>query len=134
MFPGGRGMNPKQMKAMMKRMGIDQKELQGVEEVIVRMRDKEIFFRSPDVTSITAQGQVTYQVVGKPEERPLSATADVGTAPAEGGAVDAAPTTAYSEEDVALVMAQTGSSEGDVRAALDECEGEVAEAIMKLIS
>ncbi|HKZ64573.1 MAG TPA: NAC domain-containing protein, partial [Thermoplasmata archaeon] len=33
MVPGGR-MNPKQMKQMMKRLGIEQEEIAGVEEVV----------------------------------------------------------------------------------------------------
>jgi alpha-NAC-related protein len=73
MFPGGRGMNPKQMKAAMKRQGIDMDSLDGVEKVVVLTRDKEIVFDRPEVTTISAQGTVTYQVVGSPKERPRSA-------------------------------------------------------------
>ncbi len=132
MFPGGRGMNPKQMKAMMKRQGIDMDTIEGVEEVIVRTRDKDIVFRRPEVTTITAQGTVTYQVVGKPEER--ARTAGAGTGKVEGEVTPAAPVAFYSEEDVQLVVGQTGASDEAARAALDACNGEVAEAIMKLIS
>ena len=134
MFPGGRGMNPKQMKAMMKRMGIKEEEIVGVEEVVVRTRDKEILFRRPEVMAITAQGQVTYQVVGRPEERPRGAAGGGTTTEETHDDVPTAPATNYTEEDVALVMGQTGASEEDGRAALEDCGGEVAEAIMKLIS
>jgi len=133
MFPGGRGMNPKQMKAMMRKQGIDMDSIEGVEEVIVRTRDKEIFFRRPEVTTISAQGTVTYQVVGRPEERALTtggATATEG----DGEVPITAPAVLYSEDDVGLVMAQTGVSDEQARVALDACKGEVAEAIMKLIS
>ena len=42
MMPGmGRGVNPRQMKQAMKRMGISQEEMQGVEEVVIRTADKE---------------------------------------------------------------------------------------------
>ncbi len=126
-------MNPKQMKAAMRRMGIEQKEIEGVEEVVVRTRDKEIVFRRPDVVSITAQGQVTYQVVGRPEERPRTVGGEAEVPPGE-AAPAPAPVAKYTEEDVQLVMGQTGASEEDARSALDDCEGEVAEAIMKLIS
>lgn len=134
MFPGGRGMNPKQMKAMMKRQGIDMDTIEGVEEVIVRTRDKDIVFRRPEVTTITAQGTVTYQVVGKPEERARAAGAGAGAGEVEGEVAPPAPDAFYSEEDVQLVMGQTGASEEAARAALAGCDGEVAEAIMKLIS
>ena len=47
MFPGmggvgGRGMNPAKMKQMMKQMGIDVKELQDVQEVIIKTADSNI--------------------------------------------------------------------------------------------
>lgn len=133
MFPGGRGMSPKQMKAAMKRQGIDMDTIDGVEKVVVLTRDREIVFDRPEVTAITAQGVVTYQVVGSPKERSRSATAGAAEASGE-ELVEAIVSAKYSEEDVELVMGQTGASEEDVRAALDATEGEVAEAIMKLIS
>ena len=125
-------MNPKQMKAMMKRQGIDMDTIDGVEEVIVRTRDKDIVFRRPEVTAISAQGTVTYQVVGKPEERTRAAIA--GADEADGELPPPAATALYSEEDVQLVVGQTGASDEAARAALDACDGEVAEAIIKLIS
>ncbi len=120
------------MKAMMRRQGIEMDSVDDVERVVVYTKDKEIVFRRPDVTAITAQGQVTYQVVGRPEERPRGAGGEVAAAEAP-GAPAAAPAV-YSEDDVALVVGQTGVAEEDARAALEECNGEVAEAIMRLIS
>ncbi|NIP34663.1 MAG: nascent polypeptide-associated complex protein [Thermoplasmata archaeon] len=134
MFPGGRGMSPKQMKAAMKRQGIDMDTVDGVEKVVVLTRDKEIVFDRPEVTAITAQGVVTYQVVGNPKERARSAAAPAGGEVSGEELVEAISSAKYSEEDVELVMGQTGASEEAVRAALDECEGEVAEAMIKLIS
>jgi nascent polypeptide-associated complex subunit alpha len=131
MFPGGRGMNPKQMKAAMKRQGIDMDTVDGVEKVVVLTRDKEIVFNRPEVTAITAQGVVTYQVVGSPKERSRGAVVEGAS---EDDVVEPIASAKYSEDDVELVMGQTGASEEAVRAALDACEGEVAEAIMKLIS
>jgi nascent polypeptide-associated complex subunit alpha len=128
-------MNPKQMKAAMKRQGIDMDTLDGVEKVVVLTRDKEIVFDRPEVTTITAQGMVTYQVVGSPKERARSAGAAAVDADVSGeDLVEAIASAKYSEEDVELVMGQTGVSEEDARAALDACDGEVAEAIIKLIS
>ncbi len=126
-------MSPKQMKAAMKRQGIDMDTVDGVEKVVVLTRDREIVFDRPEVTAITAQGVVTYQVVGSPKERARSAAASADEASGE-DLVEAIVSAKYSEEDVELVMGQTGASEDAVRAALDATEGEVAEAIMKLIS
>jgi nascent polypeptide-associated complex subunit alpha len=128
-------MSPKQMKAAMKRQGIDMDTLDGVEKVVVLTRDREIVFDRPEVTTISAQGTVTYQVVGSPKERSRSAAATAaGDDVSAEELVEAITSAKYSEEDVELVMGQTGASEDDVRAALEACEGEVAEAIMRLIS
>ena len=121
MFPGGR-MNPKQMKAAMRRMGITQEEMDGVEEVIIRTKKKEIVLRDASVTTVTMQGQTTYQVVGSPEERERS---ERGEAEERGGVPG---------EDVELVMSQTGCSEKEARKALEECDGAPAEAILKVMA
>lgn len=118
MFPGGR-VNPRQMKAMMKRMGISTEELEGVEEIVIRTRTKEYVFKEAMVSIMTVQGQKTFQIVGEPEitERKL--------APKVPG---------ISREDIALVMEQTGASEEDAKKALEECGGQPAEAILKIMS
>lgn len=113
MFPGmGRGMNSKKMKALMKQMGIDIEEMEGVDEVVIKTHDKEIVFRDPDVTIMTAQGVETYQVVGAPEEREREVEVPEG--------------------DVDLVVEQTGASPEEARDALRETGGDLAEAIVKL--
>jgi len=118
MMPGGR-MNPRQMKAMMKRMGITQEEIADVEEVVIRTRTKEIVLTGAAVTAMTVQGQKTYQVVGEPKERPRKREEK------EEAGVPA--------EDVELVMSQTGCSAQEARKALEECDGAPAEAILKLM-
>jgi nascent polypeptide-associated complex subunit alpha len=121
MFPGGR-MNPKQMKAAMRRMGITQDELEGVEEVIIRTRTKEIVVRDASVAVVTMQGQTTYQVMGTTEERePTKAAASEET--------DGVP-----EEDVKLVVEQTGCTSDEALKALKECDGAPAEAILKIMA
>jgi nascent polypeptide-associated complex subunit alpha len=120
MMPGGR-MNPKQMKAMMKRMGIDQQEMADVDEVVIRTKKKELVFKNPTVTAVTVQGQKTYQIVGESQERERKGEA----AKEEGGVPD---------EDVKLVMAQTGCTAAEAIAALKETDGAPAEAILKIMS
>jgi len=120
MMPGGR-MNPKQMKAMMKRMGISQEEIEGVEEVVIRTRTKELVIKNATVTAVTVQGQKTYQVVGEVQERARKAEA-----PAEEGGV--------SEDDIKLVMEQTGCTASEAKKALEETDGSPAEAILKVMS
>jgi nascent polypeptide-associated complex subunit alpha len=120
MMPGGR-MNPKQMKAMMKRMGIDQQEVPDVEEVVIKTRTKEIVFKDAAVTAVTVQGQKTYQIVGTPQER-----ARKKEEMQEEGGIPA--------EDIRLVMDQTGCSAAEAKKALEEADGSPAEAILKVMS
>jgi nascent polypeptide-associated complex subunit alpha len=108
------------MKQAMKRMGISQEEMQGVEEVVIRTADKEYFIKDAAVTCVTMQGQKTYQVLGDAEVRPRK------MAQAEEPGV--------SEEDVQLVMSQTGASKEKAVQALKECDGQPAEAILKIMS
>jgi nascent polypeptide-associated complex subunit alpha len=113
MIPGGRGMNPKHMKAMMKRHGINIEEMDDVKEVIIKTSTKSLIFRDAQVTCMDVQGQRTYQIVGTPEE--LSSE------------------TGIPKEDILLVAEQAGVSEKEAKKALEECSGEPAEAIIKLM-
>jgi nascent polypeptide-associated complex subunit alpha len=116
MFPGigGKGVSPKKMKQMMKQMGINIEEIEGVEEVVIRTGDREIFFLDASVTVMDAQGNRSYQVVGTAEERPREVS--------------------IPDSDVDLVVAQTGCSQEEAKAALKEADGDLAEAIVKLSS
>jgi nascent polypeptide-associated complex subunit alpha len=114
MFPGigGKGVSPKKMKQMMKQMGINIEEIEGVEEVIIRTGDREIFFLDASVTVMDAQGNRSYQIVGTAQERSREVY--------------------IPDSDVDLVVAQTGCSPQEAKAALKESGGDLAEAIVKL--
>jgi len=92
-----------------------------VDEVVIRMKGKELVFKNPSVTAVTVQGQKTYQIVGESQERERK-----GEERGEEGGV--------SDEDVKLVMAQTGCTAEEAKAALKETDGAPAEAILKIMS
>lgn len=123
MIPGGRG-NPRQMRQAMKRLGIEQEQLDDVEEVVIRTATKEYVIRDANVTAMTAQGQKIWTVMGEPIVRDR---AD-GKKPAASKAVT------IPEEDVRLVAEKAGVSEADARKALEDAGGEPAEAIIRLMS
>jgi nascent polypeptide-associated complex subunit alpha len=119
------------MEMMMKRLGMATENLDGVEEVIIRTRDKEHVFKAPEVTILTVQGVRTYQVVGNSEVRKRTAS----TAAAAGPASPTAPEPpGPPEEDIELVMAQSGAERDEAIAALEETHGAPAEAIMQILS
>ena len=129
---GGGTPDPRQMQMMMRRLGLKTEPLDGVDEVIVRTRDKEHVFRAPEVTILTVQGVRTYQVVGEPQIR--ARTVD---APSPSGAATAPAPPAPSgppEEDVVLVMEQAGVERDEAIEALDAVNGAPAEAILRILS
>jgi nascent polypeptide-associated complex subunit alpha len=113
MMPGK--MNSRQLSQMMKRFGINVKEIDNVEKVVIQTDTKEYVFEDAEVTVMEAQGSKTFQIVGNP------------TVKNRGGEPEDTL-----KEDVKLVMEQTGKSEAEAKAALKETNGDIAEAILKL--
>ncbi|MCK5265898.1 MAG: nascent polypeptide-associated complex protein [Candidatus Thorarchaeota archaeon] len=128
---GFRGMSPKQMARMMKKMGIEQKDLEGVKEVIIRFADKEWVISNPQVTAIKQSGAETYQVGGSKTERAISGAA---SPPSDSDVQEEvlAPEIEIPMEDAALVAGQTGVDIETAKQALKETEGDLAAAILKL--
>lgn len=109
------GMNPRQMKKMMQRMGIKQEEIDA-DSVIIKTSDKEIIITNPSVAKVNMMGQDTFQITGTISERALSSEPEI------------------SEEDVKTVMEKANVSEEEAKKALDESEGDLAKAIIELSS
>jgi len=98
-------------------MGISQTPL-NVHRVIFEMEDSRLIIDEPSVIRVKMQGQESYQVTGEAREEGLETEDDE----------------LFSEEDVSLVVEKTGKSETEVRAALEESDGDIAEAILSLKS
>jgi nascent polypeptide-associated complex subunit alpha len=130
MMPGGR-VNERQMKLMMKRLGMTTEPIENVEEVIIRTHDQEHVIKDPEVTLLTVQGVRTYQVVGEAQVRPRSAStsSSSGETPATAAGPGGPP-----DEDIQLVMEQTGVTRGEAVEALNAAGGAPAEAILSLLS
>ncbi|MFW9849059.1 MAG: nascent polypeptide-associated complex protein [Candidatus Thorarchaeota archaeon] len=123
---GFRGMSPKQMARMMKKMGIEQSDLKGVKEVIIRFDDKEWVISNPQVGLIKQAGTESYQVSGIKTERALTENTqiDEDTTPE--------PEIEIPIEDAALVAGQTGTDIETATQALKDTKGDLAAAILKL--
>ena len=133
MLPGG-PRNQRQMEMMMRRLGMKTEPVDGVEEVLIRTRDKEHVLLQPEVTILTVQGVRTYQIVGNAEVRPRSAaTSAPGGAQAPPSAAPPPPS-GPPEEDVALVMDQASVERDEALEALKATDGAPAEAILLLLS
>ena len=109
MFPGMGGMDPRKMKMMMKQLGIKSEEIDA-KRVIFELENGRLVIENPQVSAIEMQGQKTYTVSGEARQE-------------EGG---------IPGEDVKMVAEQASVSEEEARKALEESEGDIAEAIVKL--
>jgi nascent polypeptide-associated complex subunit alpha len=96
-----------------------------VQQVIIRTPTKDIVIDQPEVAILNMSGQKMYQVVGGTvtEQAPGTAVAAAG-----------AKTFVASEEDARLVADQTGKSVEEAKRVLEECEGDLAKAILLLQS
>lgn len=117
---GGMRVNDRQMKQAMKKMGIKQSSIDGVTEVVIRTKDKELVVKKAEVICIEMGGSVSYQVSGVTEERAI------GT--------DGVAKVTFPEEDVQLVMSQANCDRDRAIAALEAADGQPAEAIVMIMS
>ncbi len=111
MMPGR--MNPRQMERMMRKMGLNMEEVEGVKRVIIETETKEMIIEGASVTIMNVQGEKTFQIQGKLTERSLGQEVP--------------------EEDIQLVMDQTGVERERAVKALKDADGEPAEAIISLM-
>lgn len=110
MFPG---MNPREMQKAMKRLGIKQEEIEA-EEVIIKTPEKDLVIKNPHVSKVNMMGQETIQVVGDITE--VSKNEAIG----------------INDEDLVTVMEQTNCTKEEALEALEESNGNLAEAILRL--
>ena len=114
--------NPKEMKKMMKRMGIDMdiEELNDAERVIIeRSSGIRLLIDNPQVTIMKMRGQTIIQVVGEIKEEVQEKEEEQ---------------VEIKQEDVELVALEAGVSLEEARQALLLTKGDLAQAILLLQS
>jgi nascent polypeptide-associated complex subunit alpha len=106
------GVNPRQARQMMKKLGISQVEIDA-SQVIIKCQDKNIIINNPSVSKIKMQGSDNFQISGDVSE-------------------ESAESFEITEEDIKTVVEQTNCSEKSAIKALKRTEGDIAEAIISL--
>jgi nascent polypeptide-associated complex subunit alpha len=106
-------LDDRKTRRMMDRMGINMKEVADVEEVVIKTTSKEIRIRDAQVSEVIAQGNRIFQVMGDIEEVERERKK-------------------FSEEDILLVQQQANVTREKAQVALEESDGEVAKAILRL--
>lgn len=100
--------DPRKIQEMMKKMNMNVKEVYA-EEVIIRCRDKNIIISRPEVMIADIMGKEVYQISGEVSESDN-----------------------IKEEDIKIVMEQTGKDRETVAQKLKELNSDLAKAIMEL--
>jgi nascent polypeptide-associated complex subunit alpha len=103
------GLNPKKIQEAMKKMGINQQEIEA-KRVIIEQEDRNIVIENPSIVKINMSGQESFQISGDVREEEQKT----------------------SEGDIKLIMEKTGCNEKEARDALEKANGDLTEAIMNL--
>lgn len=107
-------MDPKAMKSMLAKMGIKTEDLNAV-RVTIETVDKTIVIENPQITRISAQGSISFQVSGDVSETEKQIALEV------------------TADDIKLVMDNSGvEDEERARQALLDAKGDIATAILTL--
>jgi len=102
-------MDPRQLQRMMQQMGIKTEKIDA-NRVIIEKEDEKIILNNPSVVKMQAQGETSFQITCESVEvKPVIPAGDVD-----------------------LVMKQANVSKEQAASTLEETDGDVAEAIMKL--
>ena len=100
------GKDPKKIEQMMKKLNINTREIDA-SSVIIKAASGDIVIESPEVMVMNMMGRDVYQITGKAKAGPK-------------------------EQDVKIVMEQTGKSRNDDERKLEEMNKDLAKAIMEL--
>ncbi len=106
-------LDPAAVKAMMKRMGVKSEEI-NADEVVIKCKDRNIVITNPSVLAINMQGTTTFQIGGNISEQ-------------------SAEKIEITQDDIDMVKGQTNiDDEALIKKTLEETNGDIAEAILRL--
>lgn len=107
------GLNPRDIEKAMRRMGIQQQEIDAT-EVIIKTPTKQLVIKNPHVAKVNAMGQESFQISGVVEERSIDVVPDI------------------TEDDIKTVMEQTGCDKTTAEVTLQKNKGDIAQTIIEL--
>lgn len=107
------GVNPRQLKQMMRQMGMSQDDIDAT-EVVIKTKDKQYVFTNPSVQKVDMQNQTSFQISGDFVIQDLDIKIEI------------------SKEDIELVCKQTEVSFNEAKEALVSTKGDIAQAIVNI--
>jgi len=101
---------------MLEKMGINLEEVPDVEEVIIKTKEKELILKKVNVSKIKTKDTEMFQVIAEDIEEIIKENKEIN------------------EKDIHLVAQQAKVSFETAKIALEESNGDLAQAILKLTS
>jgi len=102
------GMDPKMVKMAMKKLGIKQEDIGASRVIIETLDNKKIIINHPAIQKIDMAGNVSFQISGEISEEK------------------------FSDEDINIVVEQTGASKDKAKRSLEKNNGDLAKTILEL--
>ncbi|RLG21977.1 nascent polypeptide-associated complex protein [Candidatus Micrarchaeota archaeon] len=102
-------LNPRQMERLMKQMGIKNENI-SAKRVVIETDSGKLIIENPQVMKVMMAGNESFQISGEVREEKEE------------------------NNDVKIIMEKTGKSREEAEKALEECGGDIAEAILRLSS
>lgn len=109
-----RKLSPREAKRLMQQMGVKVEEIQGAQQVVIKTSNKEIIVDTPTVSVLEIKGEKMFQITGKVSEKAYESKLSIR------------------DEDVQLVAQQVNVSLEEARKALEQTNGDLAQAILML--
>lgn len=109
-----RKISSRDARRLMQQMGVKFDEIPDAQKVVIKTVSKEIIINNPSVTVMNAKGEKMFQIMGEVTEK-TSETKPI-----------------IPEEDVQLVAQQAKVSLEEARKALEQANGDLAQAILLL--
>ena len=107
------GMDNRQTRRMLEKMGMNLEEVPNVEEVIIKTKERDLIIKEPQVSQIKSKAMNMFQIIGNDTEE---IEKDIPV---------------YKEEDILLVSQQANVTPEEAQKALEETNGDLAQAILK---
>ena len=129
----GQQYGSRQMRRRMQQQGIEMDQISAT-RVIIEGPEKSLVIEQPEVVLMKQMGQEIYQVIGEaiefdPNEISVEKT-DLDVAEEEIEEISVKPT--ITENDIMLVASQANVERTEAEAVLNECDGDIAKAILLL--
>ncbi|TFG03838.1 MAG: hypothetical protein EU542_00500 [Promethearchaeota archaeon] len=129
----GQHFGSRQMRRRMQQQGIEMDQINAT-RVIIESPEKSLVIEQPEVVLMKQMGQEIYQVIGEANEydpNEISIEEVDSTGEIE-GIEEVAIKPTITENDIMLVASQANVERAEAEAVLNECDGDIAKAILLL--